>query len=370
MKNSLKIDRSDTISASLLFFVITTTQIGIGIHGFQRIVYEDAKQDAWISVLLAGLATHIIVFFMLKTLQLYTSNDVYGIHQDVYGKWIGNFFNVIYISYCFFAFFVVLRNYIEVVQTWVFPGMGTWFLVASMLLVVMYAYTGGLRVIVGVAFFSFFLSLVLLPMLAFSITYAEPRNLLPIFEANIGEILKGAKSMTFSIIGFEILYVIYPFVGDKENAKKNIHLGLLVTTFVYLITMLIALTYFSGEQLIKTVWATLSLFSVVKFPFVERMEYIAISFWMLLILPNLCLFLWSAYRGTSRLVKISMKKFLWIFSFLIFIASISFQTRNQINTFNNYYSEVSFYFIFVYPIFLYLAAVARKRLRSRKEPIE
>ncbi|WP_274517245.1 GerAB/ArcD/ProY family transporter [Lysinibacillus boronitolerans] len=74
------------------FFVVHGAQIGVGIQGFQRIIYQDARQDAWISVLLAGIATHLVTFCMIKTLEIYGSDDLYGIQIDIFGKWIGNFF--------------------------------------------------------------------------------------------------------------------------------------------------------------------------------------------------------------------------------------------------------------------------------------
>ncbi|CAM3162577.1 GerAB/ArcD/ProY family transporter [Filibacter tadaridae] len=370
MKNSIQLSQKSTINAFLLFFIIHTAQIGVGIHGFQRIIYQDAKHDAWISVLLAGIATHIIAFIMIKTLEMYSSNDLYGIHQDVFGKWIGNFFNIIYILYCSAAFFSVLRNYIEVVQTWVFPNVNTWFLAATLLLIVMYTFTGGLRVIVGVSFFSLILSIWLLPMLVYPLKFMEPRSLLPILEADMSGILKGVQSMTFTIIGFEVLNVIYPFIKDKNNVRKYVHLGLLATTFIYVSVMLVSITYFSGDLLTKTIWATLSLFSIIKLPFVERFEYIAVCFWMLIILPNLCLYVWAAYRGTIRLVNVNATKFVWIFSLSIFIASLVVKNRTQINMVNNYFGQVAFYVIFVYPIFLYVVAVVKRKFKSHKEQIE
>ncbi|WP_075619788.1 GerAB/ArcD/ProY family transporter [Paenisporosarcina indica] len=370
MKNPLQLSPKDTINAFLLFFVIHSSQVGVGIHGFQRFVYHDAKHDAWISVLLIGIVSHIIVIFMIKTLEMYDSNDLYGIHQDVFGKWIGNFLNGIYILYCSTAFFAVLRNYMEVINAWVFPNLNPWFLSATLLLIVMYAFLSGLRVIVGIAFFSVVFSFWLYPLLIFPLEFSSSSSFYPILESDIISILKGAQSMTFTIIGFEILNVIYPFVKDKENVKKHVHLGLLATTVIYLAIILVSLAYYSEGELARTIWATLTLFSIVRFPFIERFEFIAINFWMLIIIPNLCLYIWAAYRGTIRLVKISAKKFVWIFSIIIFIFTIVIQTRTQINMINTQFGKVAFYIVFVYPIFLYVVAALKKKLTSQKEQKE
>jgi len=367
MKYPTELDPKDMINAFLLFFVIHTAQVGVGIHGFQRIIYQDAKQDAWISVLIAGLATHVIVFFMIKTLELYDSNDIYGIHQDVFGDWIGNFLNALYVLYCSAAFFAVLRNYIEVIHAWVFPDLNTWFISATLLLIVIYAFNGGLRVVVGIAFFSFVLSIWLFPMLVFPLGFTSSSSLFPILETNMGSILKGVQSMTFTIIGFEILNVIYPFVKDKKNVKKHVHLGLMTTTLIYLTVMVVSITYFSEDQLSKTIWATLNLFSIVRFPFIERFEFVAICFWMLVILPNLCLYLWAAYRGTIRIVKISKNNFGWLFSIVVLMLTMAVQTRIQINSLNNYFGKIAFYIVFVYPIFLYVFAIVKKKYTSKKE---
>ncbi|MEA0562607.1 MULTISPECIES: GerAB/ArcD/ProY family transporter [Lysinibacillus] len=366
MTKPIQLSPKDMISAYLLFFVIHGAQVGVGIQGFQRIVYQDARQDAWISVLLAGIASHIVAFFMIKTLEIYGSNDLYGIQQDIFGKWIGNLFNAMYVLYCSVAFFSVLRNYIEVIQVWLFPGIGTWFLSATLLIVVIYAFTGGLRVIVGLAFFSIILSLWIFPMLAFPLKYSVAESLLPVLENDFRSILKGTFSMTFTIIGFEVLNVIYPFVKEKKNVQKHVHLGLLFTTFIYLSVMLVSITYYSEGKLLKTIWATLTLFSFISFPFIERFEFIAVCYWMLIILPNMCLYLWAAYRGAIRLVNISGTKFVWLLSFFVFIGTLIIQTRTQINTINTIFGHVAFYVIFVYPILLWMLAVLKKNFTSKK----
>jgi spore germination protein (amino acid permease) len=358
------------LSTFLVIFIIHAIQVGIGIHGFQRVIFMVAKQDAWISVLIAGFATHIVVFVIIKTLQIYGSTDIYGIHHDVYGKWLGKVFSSLYILYCLWVFLIILKNYIEVMQTWVFPTVPVWMFSFSILLLVIYGVTGGIRMIVGVCFFSIALSIWMFGFIGYPLRFADFDHLLPVMESNLMTILKGAHKMTLTIVGFEILYVIYPYMEKKDKVQKYAHMGIAATTILYLILMLLAIGYFSPGQLESTIWPTLSLFKIVKLPFIERTEYVAVTFWLLIILPNLMLYLWAAVRGAKRSFGISQIKTLWIFTTLIFVMSLFINTRVKINRFNDFFASLAFYFTFCYPLVLYAFALLKKRMNAYKEKMK
>jgi spore germination protein (amino acid permease) len=355
------------LSTFILFFIIHSIQVGIGIQGFQRLIFFEAKQDAWISVVLAGLFSHIVVMVMIKTLQLYGPTDIYGLHTEVYGKWIGKIVNSLYILYCLWIFLIVLINYIEVMQTWVFPNVPTWIFSISILLLVLYGVTGGLRVIVGACFFSIILSVWMLGFIGFPLRFADFHHLLPVMESSIISILKGTHKMTLTVIGFEILYVVYPFLKEREKVTKFAHLGIAGTNLLYLIVILISITYFSPGQLENTIWPTLSLFKIVKLPFIERTEYVAVSYWLLIILPNLMLYLWAAVRGVRRTFEKQRKGLIWIFSFAIFIGSLFLNSRSKINQFNDLFDSMAFYITFCYPFILFILALIKKKMTSLKE---
>jgi spore germination protein (amino acid permease) len=358
------------IGAILIFFVVHSMQIGVGVQGFQRVIFLEAKHDAWISVLISGAVTHIIAWIMIKTLMLYDSADLYGIQYDIFGRWLGNLLNLLFVLYCLGAFYVIIRNYIEVIQAWVFPDLSTWFISITILFLVAYGLSGGLRTIVGVSFFSIVLSLWIIFLLAFPLQFANFDYLFPILEASFREILMGAKQMTFTVIGFEIIYSVYPFVKEKEKVNKYLQLGLLFTTLLYLALMLVSLSYFSAGQLTRAIWGTLSMFKIVRLPFIERFEYVAITYWVLLILPNLMLYLWAASRGIGRMFNKSEKKIGWMFITLIFFSLLIPLTRVGINNANNYFSKAAFYMVYCYPILLYIAAMIKKRFFKKQGGME
>lgn len=358
------------LNTFLLFFIFHAMQVGIGIQAFERIIFSEAKQDAWISVVLAGIFSHVVVYIMIKTLQINGTSDIYGIQITVYGKWIGKILNCFFIFYCLLAFMIILKNYIEVLQTWIFPTVPTWLFSVSILLLVIYGFTGGIRVIVGVCFFSFILSIWMLGLIGYPLRYSELNHLLPIMEANIVSIIKGTHKMTLTIIGFEILYVVYPFLKEKDKVQKFAHLGIAATNILYLLLMLLSIIYFSPGQLEKTIWPSLTLFKIIKLPFIERIEYVIITFWLLIILPNLLLYLWAAIQGVKRTFGKKSKWVLLIFTLFIFIPSLFFNSRININRLNHYFSIIAFYIVFCYPFILYALSLIRKKLTSTMEKMQ
>lgn len=83
-------DKTHTVSPYFTFLLLHSLQIGVGVLGYQRIIAQFAGYDAWISLIIAGIATHIVLFCMLKMLE--KDNDLMNIHTTCFGKWIGKFF--------------------------------------------------------------------------------------------------------------------------------------------------------------------------------------------------------------------------------------------------------------------------------------
>lgn len=66
-------------------------QLGVGVLGFQRIVAKSAEQDAWISIVIAGLGVHVLIWMIYKILDK-SGGDVTDVHREIFGKWIGGVF--------------------------------------------------------------------------------------------------------------------------------------------------------------------------------------------------------------------------------------------------------------------------------------
>lgn len=355
------------LHAYLLFFVITNTQVGVGIFTFQRIVYEASTRDAWISVIIAGLVTHLIMWLLVRMLQKYKSADLFGIQFDLYGKWIGMIFNLIYIVYYFFATFAVIRSYCSVVQAWIFPNLPTWILILLISCLAIYAAFGGIRVIVGICLFSFIVMLLTLLLFHSSIEHAIWTQILPVLDSSFLELIDGAMRMGFSLAGFEIIAVIYPFILNKNRVMLHSQLAVLFSNLLYLFIMVISIGYFAPDQLLRSLWPSINMLKIVEYPYLERLEFIVISVWMLVVLSGILLNTWLITRGCKRMWRLNPKPVLIAVFFMILLLSLVFHRRLEIKQFMIYLEAGSIFFSFIYPALLCCLVFALFAWRKKKQ---
>ncbi|CAN7371980.1 GerAB/ArcD/ProY family transporter [Rossellomorea sp. LjRoot5] len=352
-------------NAFLLMFILHTAQTGVGIAGLPRIIYMEANRDAWISVIIAGILVSFVLFLMIKTLENYDSADLYGIHMDIFGKWISKGMNVLYILFYLSVTYVILMNYIEMVQAWIFPRMPTWLLMGLLIFLLVYGVLGGIRVVVGIAFLGLILAFWLLFMIYTPVKFMDFNHLLPVLTSSPKEIMMGVYKTSFTIIGFDLVLFVYPYIKEKKKVLKYALIGTGYSTFLFTVVTVVSIGFFSEDALLKTIWPVLSMFKILRIPNLERFEFIAVSFWMLVILPNICLYFWVATRGMKRVFHFSQKKAIYLFAALLWILSLFVHERVTMNTITDKVGTASFFLSFMYPVLLFIL-VKLKHIGNKK----
>ncbi|WP_335870811.1 GerAB/ArcD/ProY family transporter [Bacillus sp. 2205SS5-2] len=353
------------INAFLLMFIIHTVQTGVGIVGLPRIIFLESEQDAWISVLLSSFFMIAVVTVIYVTLRQYPSADLYGVQYDIFGKWLGGLFNTLYICYLFLAFFTIGMDYTEMIQAWIFSTLPTWVVMALLLILTIYGVLGGIRVIAGVAFMSFTLSFWITFILYSPFKLIIWTHYFPVWDHSLKEIAMGTFKTSLSILGFEMLYFVFPYIKEKKKALKYSIFAVLYTTILFSIITFTSIGFFSFEGLKVTIWPVLSMFKIVRVPNLERFEFIAISFWMLIILPNLCFYYWAATRGLKRVFNMNQRYSVYFMAIIIWIISFFFSTRLQINKISDFTGDVGIALVLIYPFILFLLVMLKKKILKR-----
>ncbi|SFF57645.1 spore germination protein (amino acid permease) [Halobacillus alkaliphilus] len=363
--SSTQIPENLLISSTMVFFLIHSMQVGVGILGFEKYIASEAGYNAWISIIITGAGLHLILWIIYRILEA-VDGDIVSVHTFVYGKYIGGGMNFLFSLYYLLLCVTILRTFIEVIQTWIFPQLPVWLFGLIFILLIYYYVEGGFRVITGACVAGVILGLPLLLFKLYPIQYGNVSNVYPIVDHSILELLASAKGSIFGFLGIGLLFVYYPFIKNKNDSKKWAHFGVFYTIITYLVTAIVAFIYYSEEQIHQIIWATISLWKIINVSFIERFEYIGISLWVFVVIPNLCLCLWAASRVTKRIFHIKQRYVLWIYSIILYVAIFFLEDRRAIDRLNNFTSEVGLYFLMYIPV-LYLLVVIIKKVRNRHE---
>ncbi|RKQ28645.1 GerAB/ArcD/ProY family transporter [Oceanobacillus halophilus] len=367
MDINVKVKENLQIRPFYLFFIITSIQIGIGILGFPKIVYQEALQDSWISILFTFFYIVAVVIVMFMILNQYKNADIYGIQVDIFGKWIGKILGTIYILYFGITLFSILITYMEVVRISIFPSISNLALGGLLLCLVVYSVLGGIRVVVGVCTLFFLGTQWLFLLLIQPAMEVDFTHLQPMFVTPFPDLLEGAKVSSYTFMGFELLLVIYPFIKNKKKAKLPTFLAVSWSTITILLLTMLVIGYFSHNQILRREWALLGLFKIQNFTFIERFDYVVVTEWMLVIITNMILLMWAMTYGMKRLYNISQKTTLYLISIILLIACIFVDEHFQIQKVIDTSSQIGLWIVYVYPFFLLPIVLFKKRKQRKKE---
>lgn len=353
------------ISPFLVFFIINAVQVGIGVLGFQRVIMKSAGNDSWMVVLAAGMMVSFIIWLMYLLLNRH-QKDIVQIQKDIFGKWVGSFISLIWIIYWLLIGIVTLRNYIEIVEVWMFPTINIYMFSLIFIILVYYCVSGGFRVVTGLSFLGVCIPFYLFFTFLFPIEFAHFRNLLPIWNHSIKDITFSIKDMIIGYLGFSTLLMYYPYIKHPKKSQKWAHLGNLLTMVIYLFILIITIGFFSEKQVSRQIWATLSLWKIVEMPFVERFEYIGITSWALIILPNICLSVWASTKGIQKIFNLKPKRVVIVILSILFCVTVAVQGREDIALLSKTMSLIGLCLGFIYVPLLTLISFLLSKIRRGK----
>lgn len=285
------------VSPYFLFFLMHSTQTGVGVLKFQSHIIKGAGQNSWISIFVFGLSLHLIFFMMLYILKQSDGENILSLHKELFGKYLGGMLNLLLAGYFLLASLFTLHTYIDILQIWVFNGIASWEYSLLFCILIFYIVSGGFRVVTSMAFWGVVIPSFLLLSLLYLLTYAEFSYLAPFFKYGWKDHLISVKEAIPVFLGFETVLVFFPFIKDRGKSGKWGHLALFYTTLLYTFIAIVTFMFFTQGKLAHLTWPTLTMIKIIQFPFLERFEFIFIFTWLLVVLPVICIYLWSAMRA-------------------------------------------------------------------------
>lgn len=199
------------ICVMVLFIMGSTLVLGTG---------GEAKQDAWIAVLLGLLYAVPVILVYSRVLYLFPEKDLFQILGIIFGQIFGKIFSVFLAWYAFHLGALVIRNFSEFISVVAMPETPAFVPVTLLCLLCIWGVKAGIEVLGRWA--EFVLPILLITIFAvilLSMSLADFNNLRPVLHKN----LEGVMSGSFSVFSFPFAEtVIFMMVGYVFREKKSI----------------------------------------------------------------------------------------------------------------------------------------------------
>ncbi|MBU3102036.1 MULTISPECIES: GerAB/ArcD/ProY family transporter [Clostridium] len=356
MKNESISERQATILI-ILFLMGNSLLIGSG---------NQAKQDAWIAIIIAMTWSIILVLMFCRILSLYPGKDLFDILKIVMGKFIGKIISILMIWFAFHSGALILRSFSEFTNTLVFADTPVIIPMVFFTILLVWSLKAGIEVLGRWAeFFSWIVILIVIIVPILSIPQMDIARLKPILSNGVATLLEGAfSSFTFPFGQIVIFTMVFSNISKVKNYKKTFIVGLLVGGGLILLTSLRNLLVLGNETVSGLYFHSTMSVSLIRLGFLQRLEMTVIIVFLACVFIKVSICIFAVCNGISKVFGFDDHKFIATPVALIMLSFSFFVYRSTMEAafFTlNIWAYYSFTFEVIIPLVIFIVAEIRSR---------
>ncbi|MFD2444554.1 endospore germination permease [Bacillus sp. CGMCC 1.16607] len=310
----------------LIFIFETGSAIVVGIAG-------EAKQDAWIAILLATFIGVFLILFYFMIVKKGDYRNLFEIMEYCFGKYVGKAIIFIYITYFFYLSARVLRDFGELMVSTIFEKTPVEFLSLTIMLLIAYILFLGIEVLgrmseIFIPYIVMFLLFVGLGILLSG--EIELSNLQPVLGDGVMPIL---KTIFPSLIGFPfgeliVFTFIIPIVSNLKKAKLVAMISVFLSGILLVYTVVIQIGTLGVNIRNRSNFPMLSAAREISLlNFIERIDLLIVFIVMFGIIVKISIFFYGGLIGLEKLFHLPYRKFVVPMSLMIAYFSIVISTN-------------------------------------------
>lgn len=267
-----------------LFATIVVSVVGVGIFSYPSSITNEVGTDGWFVTILAGIISFFLLNLIYTVVLKNNYSTFYSMLENNLGKIISKVFAFIFCVYFISTVAFGMRIFAEVTKMYLLEQTPTEFILLVMILTGLYLVRGEVSALVKfneIAFAAMFIPMIII--LVFATRGGKLTNVLPLLQTKPYEYIKSLPTATYAFGGFEIAYLVLPFMKDKDGIRKTFFKSMLFITIFYALVTILCLMFFAKEHTKNLIWPTIALIRAIVIPgaFIERWEGIVMALWVL-----------------------------------------------------------------------------------------
>ena len=303
MKNEA-ISKRQGIILITLFIIGTTVLNGSG---------AQAKQDAWIAIIIAISWSIILLLMFSRILTLYPGKDLFVILQIVMGKFIGKIISILMIWFAFHDGTLILRSLSDFTNTIVFPDTPVIVPMLFFTILLIWSVKEGIEVLGRWSeFFIWIVITLILTVTLLSISEMDISRLKPILYNNFTPVLKGAFSCFSYPLGETVIFtMVFSNISKIKNYKKTFIIGLLIGGGIVFLATLRNILVLGGETMARIYFPSNMVASLIRIgPTLQRLEALVGLSFLVCVFVKVSICIFAVCNGISKVFGFDDYKFI------------------------------------------------------------
>lgn len=326
----------DRLTAVQATIILSNYTIAAGIFTLPRTTVEaSGTPDVWISILLGGVISFITGVIIVKLSQRFPGQSVYQYINKIIGKPFGKVIGVVIAGFFLCIAAYEIRSVQEVTAFFLLEGTPTLALDAIFLWIALYLCRGGINAISRMCIlivpitWAIFIGVCLLSFEIFDLN-----NLRPVLGEGIVPVLRGIKPTIVTFTAGEAMLFIVAFMDKPQKAVKVIMAGSLISTFFYIMAVVMTIGAFRVEGVVTRTWPLLDMVRSfeVNYLIFERFESLLLVIWIVQIFCTFCIAFYAASLGVSQIFNKSFSNCLLVLLPIVYVVSRLPQDVNALFT--------------------------------------
>ena len=358
------------ISALQMAFMMLPTITATAVLGVPGITAKYAKNDLWLSPILASLIGYVTVYLAYKLHELHPKQTVIQFSEHIMGRFAGKMLGFLFLFFYIQVAGLTIREYGEFIVSSFLPNTPISVIMASMIFLCGFVVRGDLEVL-GRAV-ELLLPVFLFPLLIFIIFLApdfEFKNIFPILGDGIMPPIKGAIVPGGWFTEFFLITFLLPFLADQ---KKGMKYGIMAVFAVMMMLVVVNLfvLFILGPTTSSNFYPAFTVARYISIgDFFEHVEAAIIAAWIIGAFAKISVFYYATVLGTAQWLNLSdYRPVVWPLGILILV--FSFWSLPNIMGLERYLVGAFPFFGLliqtIIPLFLLVIAVIRKRKQKHK----
>ncbi|SDW02132.1 spore germination protein (amino acid permease) [Marininema mesophilum] len=317
-----KNNHDDTITDYQVYNLLFSCIVGIQVLVLPREGAEVGGIDSIWIVFISGALVFGLVWVIGALMQKIPRQNVIQFTESVLGnkkrRWMGKFlalpFTLVLGGLWLWISSTVTRGFAEVLDAYVLPDTPQLVLMATIVAVSAVAVSNKLVIIARITEFLTPFVYLAIPLFLGAFANGDLLNLLPMFQCDWKDVLKGVLITMCSFSGYSVLFVYMAFFQQPEKSTRTHGVAILVATLFFWLTVVSSIDAFGAWEVDHLVYPTIEDVKGVFVPgeILDRFDALFIVMWMINIFTTIIVIFGAAVELAMTYLQLKEKRRIWV----------------------------------------------------------